>query len=91
MVCAVGAFRHDMTELSPQLVSHGSVLVDTLPGAKEEAGDLIDAARSGHWSWEQARQLIDFLEGPRLPGPIIFKSVGHALFDLAGARLAFLP
>jgi 1-piperideine-2-carboxylate/1-pyrroline-2-carboxylate reductase [NAD(P)H] len=91
MVCAVGAFRADMAEVSPELVGASSVVVDTLHGAQEEAGDLIGAEREGVWGWERARTLAEVLAGPRLelPGPILFKSVGHALFDLASARVAF--
>jgi 1-piperideine-2-carboxylate/1-pyrroline-2-carboxylate reductase [NAD(P)H] len=92
MLCAVGAFRHDMAELAPEVVAGSSVVIDTLAASREEAGDLIAAAESGSWSWEQALPLAEMLARPgrRLAGPIVFKSVGHALFDLAAARLAFL-
>jgi ornithine cyclodeaminase/alanine dehydrogenase-like protein (mu-crystallin family) len=76
----------------PELVGASSVVVDTLHAAREEAGDLIGADREGVWGWERARTLAEVLAGPRLelPGPILFKSVGHALFDLASARVALL-
>lgn len=117
MVCAVGAFRADMAELSPELIGGSSVVVDTLPAAQQEAGDLIAAVRAGAWRWERAHTLAQVLAAgqldatrtdaaqfqsaqPRsaqfqsaqlqLAGPVIFKSVGHGLFDLASARLAFL-
>jgi 1-piperideine-2-carboxylate/1-pyrroline-2-carboxylate reductase [NAD(P)H] len=92
MVCAVGAFPHDIAELAPEVVADSSVVVDTVAASQEEAGDLIVAAESGGWSWEQALPLAELLAEPgrRLAGPIVFKSVGHALFDLAAARLAFL-
>lgn len=97
VVCAVGAYRHDMAELAPEVVaSAGTVVVDTLPGAKAEAGDLIAAAATGLWSWDEAVPLLELL-GPaagtgRASGPArhaVFKSVGHALYDLAAARVAF--
>lgn len=91
MVCAVGAFRPDMAELSPALIARSSIVVDTLEAAQQEAGDLIQAANNHIWNWQQAYTLADVLSNPnqRLRGPVVFKSVGHALFDLAAARLAF--
>ncbi|MEX2540568.1 MAG: delta(1)-pyrroline-2-carboxylate reductase family protein [Trueperaceae bacterium] len=97
MVCAVGAFRPGMAELSPELIGGSSVVVDTLAAARQEAGDLIAAVGAGAWQWERARELAQVLAPEmeaaqlhHLPGPVVFKSVGHALFDLASARLAFL-
>lgn len=91
MVCAVGAFRPEMAELSPELIAGASVVVDTLEGARSEAGDLIQAAAAGLWGWERATPLEALLAGEAhpLPGPLVFKSVGHALFDLAACHLAF--
>ena len=89
-VAAVGAFNSEMAELPPGLLSNSTVVVDTLEGVKEEAGDLIQAERSGSFSWNHAFQLEDALEWDSLPdGPIVFKSVGHALWDLAAARTIF--
>lgn len=91
MVCAVGSFQPDMAELSPTLIARSTVVVDTLEAARQEAGDLIQAVRGNVWSWQQARPLNQFLVSPsqRPRGPVVFKSVGHALFDLAAAELAF--
>jgi 1-piperideine-2-carboxylate/1-pyrroline-2-carboxylate reductase [NAD(P)H] len=45
---------------------------------------------AGAWSWARARTLLDVLDDPpNTPGPRVFKSVGHAMFDLAAARVAF--
>lgn len=89
-VAAVGAFNPEMAELSPRLISGSSVVVDTLEGVKEEAGDLIQAQKTGTFEWEDSVQLEDALLWTSLPdSPIIFKSVGHALWDLAAARTAF--
>src|SRR5690606_23829180 len=61
--------------------------------AKAEAGDLIAAATSETWSWRDAVELSDLLgagaRAERGPGHAVFKSVGHAMFDLAAARVAF--
>ncbi len=91
MVCAVGAFRPEMAELSPEVVVGASVVVDTLGGARTEAGDLIQAAATGRWGWDQASPLKDKLTEARAVAakPVVFKSVGHALFDLAACHLAF--
>lgn len=89
-VAAVGAFNPEMAELPPDLLSKASVVVDTLEGVKEEAGDLIQAERSGAFGWDQAVQLEEALRWDNLPeGTIAFKSVGHALWDLAAARAVF--
>ena len=89
-VAAVGAYTPGMAELPPALVAGSSVFVDTLEGAREEAGDLIRAAGEGRFRWEEARELAEVLRGGPAPrgGPLIFKSVGHALWDLAAARRA---
>ena len=89
-IAAVGAFDPEMAELAPRLVGSSSVVVDTIEGVREEAGDLIEAQRAGAFDWEDATQLEDALLWRVSPeGPIVFKSVGHALWDLAAARTAF--
>jgi 1-piperideine-2-carboxylate/1-pyrroline-2-carboxylate reductase [NAD(P)H] len=89
-VAAVGSFEPEAAELPAALVSRASVVVDTLEGAMEEAGDLIQAERAGFFSWEEAMPLEEALRRPGRPaGTVVFKSVGHALWDLAAARTAF--
>ena len=89
-IAAVGAFDPEMAELAPRLVGSSSVVVDTIEGVREEAGDLIEAQRAGAFDWEDATQLEDALLWRGSPeGPIVFKSVGHALWDFAAARTAF--
>lgn len=88
-VIAVGAFTPSMAELAPQLVGRCAVVVDAIAGAKAEAGDLIQAADVGAWSWGEARELAAALVGYHRSGrPVLFKSVGHSMFDLAATRLA---
>jgi ornithine cyclodeaminase len=61
-----------------------------MEGAKDEAGDLIQASQAGAFGWENATALEDALRSSeRLQGTVVFKSVGHALWDLAAARTAF--
>ena len=89
-VAAVGSFEPAAAELPAGLVAHAAVVVDTLEGAREEAGDLIQAEQSGALSWENVTQLEDVLRAPERPeGTVVFKSVGHALWDLAAARTVF--
>lgn len=90
-VAAVGSFRQQMAELPPALVASATVVVDNLEGAREEAGDLVRAAESGAFAWGDAVTLGDALSGRELPAarPVVFESVGHSLWDLAAARLAY--
>jgi len=89
-VAAVGSFEPEAAELPPALISASRVFVDTMEGAKDEAGDLIQASQSGAFSWEDATTLEDALRPSGRPeGTVVFKSVGHALWDLATARTAF--
>lgn len=91
-IVAVGAYRHDTAEIPPAVVAACDVVVDTLAGAEEEAGDLIQAAAAGVWSWEDARELMDLLGDFKRTGkPVLVKTVGHSMWDLAAARLAVPP
>ncbi len=87
-IAAVGAFTPAMAELPETLMRRGRVFVDTLEGALHEAGDVIRAGLTP----QDVTPLEDVLDGerpePENGRPVICKSVGHALFDLAAARLA---
>ncbi|MBA2533560.1 MAG: delta(1)-pyrroline-2-carboxylate reductase family protein, partial [Rubrobacter sp.] len=90
-VAAVGSFEPEAAELAPALIPTSRVFVDTIEGAKEEAGDLIQAQRAGALDWEDATALEEALRSSGRPdGTVVFKSVGHALWDLAAARTAFV-
>ena len=82
-IAAVGAYRPDMSELPPSLVQRARLFVDTLDGARDEAGDLLQAGVD----WSTVTPLAAELERPDR-GPVVFKSVGHALWDLAAALAA---
>ncbi|GIV84520.1 MAG: ornithine cyclodeaminase [Candidatus Roseilinea sp.] len=92
LVIAVGAYSAEMAELPADLVRRARIFTDTLEGARAEAGDLIQAGVD----WSRVTPLEAVVAGtpPTIPSdatppaPIIFKSVGHALWDLAAARLA---
>ena len=102
MVIAVGAYSHAMCELPHDLVHRSRIVVDTLEGAQHEAGDLSQAGVD--WARVEALEDViartqypersavsqDQMESKDASQkvPIVFKSVGHALWDLAAARLA---
>jgi 1-piperideine-2-carboxylate/1-pyrroline-2-carboxylate reductase [NAD(P)H] len=89
-VAAVGSFEPEAAELPPGFIAGSSVVVDTMEGARDEAGDLIQAEKTGAFSWTAATALEDVLQGQDRPtGTVVFKSVGHSLWDLAAARTAF--
>lgn len=89
-VAGVGAFRADMRELPPQLCRdaavRGTLIVDSWE-VKHEAGDLLHAAID----WGRAAPLMDAIITPdryRSSGPVLFKSAGYALWDLAAVLCA---
>jgi len=84
-IAAVGAYQPHQAELPPALVHRARVYVDTLEGTQSGAGDLIQA----QVDWSRVTPLEDAItQPPPTTGPVLFKSVGHALWDLAAARLA---
>ncbi|MFC6919834.1 delta(1)-pyrroline-2-carboxylate reductase family protein [Meiothermus taiwanensis] len=84
-IAAVGAYRPEMAEVAPELVRQARLYVDTLEGARAEAGDLLQAGAD----WNLVQPLEAALQQPRpASSTVLFKSVGHALWDLAAARLA---
>ena len=82
-VVGIGAFTPEMAELPPQLLRNAPIYVDTLHGAKAEAGDLLQA----DVDWQKVRLLEEASEPSG--ETVVFKSVGDALWDLAAARLAY--
>lgn len=92
-IAAVGAFRPDMCELPPALcrgaAQAGRLLADTLFGIEDEAGDLLQAGID--WAavqpFETAILAADAIRA-RTGSPLVFKSVGYALWDLAACALA---
>ena len=90
LICAVGSFQPETAEVSAEIISESRVVVDTLEAAETEAGDLIQAVAVGRLRWSEVVGLESLLAAPtRIDQPTVFKSVGHALFDLAAAHVAF--
>jgi ornithine cyclodeaminase len=94
-IAAVGAFRPDMAELPPRLCVQAAasdrLFADTLVDLEVEAGDLLQAGVP----WSRVRplqQCIDVAPDAIPPAaaavPVVFKSVGSALWDLAACVLA---
>ena len=88
-VCGGNVPEH--SEITSDAVgSFGTVVVDDLPQAKLEYGDLIQAARAGTFRWESALELCTVVAGKRVPkGRTLFKSGGAALEDVAVASMLY--
>lgn len=91
----VGAFKPSMRESDDEAVLRSCLFVDTRAGALKEGGDLVQPLQAGLIGSDHIRaELADLVQG-RHPGRqsngeiTLFKSVGAALEDLAGAILAY--
>ncbi|MEM1412856.1 MAG: ornithine cyclodeaminase family protein, partial [Pseudomonadota bacterium] len=96
-VAAIGGFRPGMIEFDPALACAADAFVESRTVAAEESGELIAAVEQGHCTPEDWTEFGTVLAGNH-PGRrrdediTLFKSVGHAAFDLFAARaLADLP
>jgi ornithine cyclodeaminase len=90
-VNGIGAFTERMCELPPELLAEASVVaVDQREAALAEAGDVIQAIRSGHLESGKLVELGDLLarQPARRHGRTVFKSVGIGAQDWAVARAA---
>jgi ornithine cyclodeaminase/alanine dehydrogenase-like protein (mu-crystallin family) len=91
----VGAFKPTMRESDDAAVSRASIFVDTRAGAMHEAGDIVIPLGNGTLApGDICADLAELTRGQH-PGRqsddeiTLFKSVGAALEDLAGAILAY--
>lgn len=90
----IGAFTKDMRESDDEAVRKARVFVDTRAGAFAEAGEILQPIASGVIGKDHVQaeltELVKGHPGRQSPGEItLFKSVGAALEDLAGAILAY--
>lgn len=91
----VGAFKRDMRESDDEAMRRATIYVDTRDGALGEAGDILQPLEAGVISRDDIRAELSELVSGDKPGRqseteiTLFKSVGAALEDLAGAILAF--
>jgi len=90
-VTGVGSFTPQMCELPPELPARATVVIDEIEACQDEAGELIDAARRGVWSWDRVHaQLGEIVSGGKRGREsaeeiTFFKSVGVAVQDVAVA------
>jgi 1-piperideine-2-carboxylate/1-pyrroline-2-carboxylate reductase [NAD(P)H] len=87
LAIGVGAFKPDMAELGTGLLHSRAIVVDSIAGARHEAGDLLRA----DIDWSKVRALSNYLPGRSAGDSVpVFKTVGQAAWDLAAARVALL-
>jgi ornithine cyclodeaminase len=90
---AIGSYKPGVREIPAETVRRARVVVDHLPAALAEAGDLIIPMKQGligkgHVYAELGELLAGVKKGRQSPGEItLFKSVGVAVQDLAAADL----
>ena len=85
VVCAVGAVTPDRRELDDEAM-RGCVIVESREAAQKEPGDVL---HSGAKITAEIGELLNgaaFEQGDR---PVIFKSVGIAIEDIAAAKLVY--
>jgi len=91
----VGSYKSDMREADDGTIEKCSLFVDTMQGAPKESGDLAIPLKSGICKLTDIQADLFALcrgehQGRKTSEEITyFKSVGHALEDLAAAKLAF--
>ena len=88
----VGAYKKDMREADNEVVRKSSIYVDTYQGGLKESGDIVIPLKEG--VLEEKDIKADLFElctniksGRKSEEEItVFKSVGHAIEDLAAAN-----
>ena len=91
----VGSYKPDMREADDQVIQRAQVYVDTLEGACKESGDIVIPIEKGLLKKEEIRGDLFGLCRQEVLGRTdtqsitLFKSVGHALEDLAAAQLLY--
>lgn len=91
----VGAYRPDMREMDDACLTRSKVFVDNLESAVRETGDIaiplaekvIEIADINADLFSLCRKSFEFKRNAN--DITVFKSVGHALEDLAAAKLVF--
>lgn len=89
----VGAYRPDMREADDDVVKRCDIFVDHRPGATKETGDIKIPLENGVISLDDLNADLFELSNGSHKGRVndkqitLFKSVGHALEDLAAAKL----
>ncbi len=91
----VGAYKKDMREADDATILKASVFIDTFQGGLKESGDIVIPLQKGLLKKEDIKADLFQLCSKRKRGRLsseditVFKSVGHALEDLAAATYYF--
>ena len=87
----VGAYKKDMREADDTAIKRSEVFLDTYEGGLKESGDIVIPLKTGILTENEIKADLFSLAGKKHPGRTrdssitLFKSVGHALEDLAAA------
>jgi len=84
LVIGIGAYRLDMAEIGARTLDTSALFIDDPIGGPGEAGDFVQAGVD----WARVMPFAEALDGTKPEGPIVFKTVGCAAWDLAACRLA---
>jgi thiomorpholine-carboxylate dehydrogenase len=85
MVCAIGAATPERRELDEETM-RGAVVVESREAALKEAGDIV-LGRA-----QVTAEIGELLNGTKMERgerPVVFKSVGIAVEDIAAAKLVY--
>jgi ornithine cyclodeaminase/alanine dehydrogenase-like protein (mu-crystallin family) len=85
MVCAVGAVTPDRRELDDEAM-RGAVVVESREAGMREPGDILLAKAQ---VTAEIGELLQGVELDRRDRPVVFKSVGIAIEDVAAAKLVY--
>ncbi len=91
----VGSYKPDMREADDAAIRKAMIYVDTLEGAPKESGDLAIPIKNGLLQKSDIKGDLFALCQSKVLGRqsndelTLFKSVGHALEDLAAAKLLY--
>ena len=85
MVCAIGAATPDRRELDEEAMQ-GAVVVESREAAEREAGDIVLAKARVR---AEIGELLNGTPLERGGRPVVFKSVGIAVEDIAAAKLVY--
>ncbi|NQY28416.1 MAG: ornithine cyclodeaminase family protein [Flavobacteriaceae bacterium] len=87
----VGAYKKDTREADDEVITKGNVYIDTYQGGLKESGDIVIPLKTGVLQESDIKADLFELCADKKPGRqtaseiTVFKSVGHALEDLAAA------
>ena len=91
LVIAVGSNNPERRELPSDLVQRAGIVVDDLDACRIEAGDLLLGLPDAEWQniVELKQVLAGKTKAGQLDRPIVFKSVGLGLEDVAAAAVVY--